>query len=88
MSPNGAAVANRTRLHDDVVGAELSGPPRSSREGGSEDQILAGNWLLEHRNGQWFTLHLYWNNPSGAADPKEFLPVLTKLLALAESTMK
>ncbi|MGD9645179.1 MAG: serine hydrolase [Pirellulales bacterium] len=57
-------------------------------KGGSEDQIMAGNWLLEHKNGQWYTLHLYWNNPAGAADPRQFLSALTKLLSLAEGAIE
>ncbi|MGD9723393.1 MAG: serine hydrolase [Pirellulales bacterium] len=36
-------------------------------KGGSEDQLLAGNWLLQNRDGRWYTLHVYWNNPDGKA---------------------
>ena len=57
-------------------------------KGGSEDQILAGNWLLQHRNGEWYTLHLYWNNPGGAANPEQLIAVLSKVLALAEATIR
>lgn len=31
-------------------------------KGGSEDYLIAGNWLLQHRNGKWYTIHLYWNS--------------------------
>jgi hypothetical protein len=57
-------------------------------KGGSEDQILAGNWLLQHKNGEWYTLHLYWNNPSGPAKPELLIDALTKLLALAETAIE
>lgn len=57
-------------------------------KGGSEDQILAGNWLLQHKNGEWYTLHLYWNNPTGPAKPELLIEALTKLLALAETAIK
>lgn len=45
-------------------------------KGGSEDQILAGNWLLKNANGHWYTFHLYWNNPQGKADPQKLLEAL------------
>ena len=57
-------------------------------KGGSEDQILAGNWLLQHKNGEWYTLHLYWNNPNGPAKPELLIDALTKLLALAETAIQ
>lgn len=45
-------------------------------KGGSEDQILAGNWLLQNANGHWYTMHLYWNNPQGKADPEKLIDAL------------
>ena len=56
-------------------------------KGGSEEQILAGNWLLRHKNGKWYTLHLVANNPSGPVDPKQFLSVLEPLLSQIESEL-
>lgn len=37
-------------------------------KGGSEDQLVAANWLLKNRNGHWYTLHVYWNNPDAKID--------------------
>jgi len=31
-------------------------------KGGSEDFLIAGNWLLKNRNGKWYTFHIYWNS--------------------------
>ena len=45
-------------------------------KGGSEDQLLCGNWLLQHKNGKWYAFHLYWNNPAAKVDPKQLAVVL------------
>ncbi|MBX9789376.1 MAG: hypothetical protein K2Y37_10715 [Pirellulales bacterium] len=50
--------------------------------------LLSGNWLMRHASGKWFTLHLFRNNPHGPANPEHFLAVLTKVLALAETTIR
>jgi len=36
--------------------------PYVGGKGGNEDQLVAGNWLLRHRNGKWYTFHVYWNS--------------------------
>lgn len=56
-------------------------------KGGSEEQLLAGNWLLRHRTGRWFTLHSYFNNPKGALKPEQVVPVLDQILKLIEPTL-
>lgn len=43
---------------------------------------------MRHASGKWFTLHLFRNNPHGPANPEHFLAVLTKVLALAETTIR
>jgi len=50
-------------------------------KGGSEDQLLAGNWLLEHNDGKWYAFHIYINNPAGKVDPNAVLPVMEKIFA-------
>jgi hypothetical protein len=36
--------------------------PYVGGKGGNEDQLVAGNWLLRHRNGKWYTFHVFWNS--------------------------
>lgn len=50
-------------------------------KGGSEDQLLAGNWLLQHTDGKWYTFHVYINNPAAKVDPEAVLPVIEKIFA-------
>lgn len=57
-------------------------------KGGSEDQLLAGNWLLEHRDGRWFTLHVYCNNPAGKAEPDVFVKAISQIFALIETSLR
>jgi hypothetical protein len=56
-------------------------------KGGSEDQLIAGNWLMQHRNGRWYTFHLYWNNPKEAANPELLLEAIKAILTSIESTL-
>lgn len=56
-------------------------------KGGSEDQILAGNWLLKHRNGRWYTYHTFFNNPNGLVSPSEAVPVMMGILNAIEPTL-
>lgn len=56
-------------------------------KGGSEDQILAGNWLLQHRNGKWYTLHIYLNNPSGPVSPEKAMPQMVAILKAIEESL-
>jgi hypothetical protein len=56
-------------------------------KGGSEDQLLAGNWLLKNRNGRWYTFHVCFNNPDGPLKPDEMLPVIVQILKSIEPTL-
>lgn len=56
-------------------------------KGGSEEQLLAGNWLLQHANGKWYTFHVYCNSPTKPVKPEQMLPVIEKLLAAIEPTL-
>lgn len=57
-------------------------------KGGSEDQILAGNWLLQNQNGRWYTFHLFWNDPAGNTDPAKLLDAIAKILPVLEALIK
>lgn len=45
-------------------------------KGGSEDQLVVANWLLKNRNGNWYTLHIYWNNPEGKLDQQQMVEAI------------
>lgn len=57
-------------------------------KGGSEDQLLAGNWLLKNKNGRWYSMHLYCNDPKAKVDQKKFIASLAKVFALVETTVR
>lgn len=57
-------------------------------KGGSEDQLLAGNWLLENRNGHWYTLHVFWNNPDGTADQEKLVAAVEKIFAAIQTAIE
>jgi beta-lactamase class A len=57
-------------------------------KGGSEEQLLAGNWLLRHRNGHWYTLHAFFNNPDGPLKPAEVVPVIEQILKAIEPVLE
>jgi beta-lactamase class A len=57
-------------------------------KGGSEDQLLAGNWLLKHHNGRWYTFHVFYNNPAGKADPEQFISAVTTIFTALEHSLK
>jgi len=51
-------------------------------KGGSEDNLLAGNWLLKHNSGRWYTMHVYWNNTEGKAEPEKLLAAIAEIFAV------
>jgi beta-lactamase class A len=57
-------------------------------KGGSEDQLLAGNWLLRNANGRWYTFHVFTNNLSGKADPEPFIQTVTAIFAAIEHAVE
>jgi hypothetical protein len=57
-------------------------------KGGSEDQLLAGNWLLQNKDGRWYTMSLYWNNPDGKADEKLLIEALGTIFGAVERGLK
>jgi beta-lactamase class A len=56
-------------------------------KGGSEDQLLAGNWLLQHRGGKWYTFHVFCNSPTEQVTPARMLPAIERIFAAIESTL-
>lgn len=57
-------------------------------KGGSEDQILAGNWLLQNKNGKWYSLHVFYNNPDGKAEPEKLIGVIQAIFKAVAGTVK
>jgi hypothetical protein len=57
-------------------------------KGGSEDQLLCGNWLLRHKNGKWYTFHLYFNNDKGKLKLEAVLAVGQKMFATIDAVVK
>jgi beta-lactamase class A len=75
-----------------AVDTKLTFDPRiwkyAGFKGGSEDQLLAGNWLLQHANGRWYTYHVYFNNPEGPVKPEQVMPVMETIFKSIEATLK
>lgn len=57
-------------------------------KGGSEDQLLAGNWLLNNRNGRWYTFHVFCNSPDKNVDPNQILSAIEQILTVIERTIQ
>lgn len=57
-------------------------------KGGSEDQLLAGNWLLQNQNGRWYTMHLYYNNPTGPANQELMIGAIGKIFERVQETVR
>lgn len=57
-------------------------------KGGSEDQIIAGNWLLRHKNGRWYTLHIYCSSEKEKLDPEKFLKVAEGIFASVTAKLR
>ena len=56
-------------------------------KGGSEDQLLAGNWLLRNADGRWFTMQLFWNNPDGKVEPQQLIEAVGTIFAAIEKSL-
>lgn len=57
-------------------------------KGGSEDQLICGNWLLKNRNGKWYTLHVYYNSPDKKVDEGQFVKVVGQLLGAVQRAVE
>lgn len=53
-------------------------------KGGSEDQLLCGNWLLKNENGNWYTLHVFCNSPREKVSPEVMLDAIETILAACQ----
>lgn len=56
-------------------------------KGGSEDQLIAGNWLLRNKSGGLYTLHVYVNSPDKKVESEPFLKACERILRAAESSL-
>jgi hypothetical protein len=57
-------------------------------KGGSEDQLLAGNWLLQNKNGKWYSMHVYYNNPDGKAEPEKLIGAIQAIFKVVAETVQ
>lgn len=57
-------------------------------KGGSEAQLIAGNWLMQHRDGRWFALNVAFNRPDGELSPPEIAKVLTEMVETIGASVK
>lgn len=57
-------------------------------KGGSEDQLLAGNWLLRHKNGNWYTMHVWCNSPDKKLPIPEMVTAVQTLFAAIEKELE
>ena len=57
-------------------------------KGGSEDQLLAGNWLLRRDNGKWFTFHLYFNSKREKLTKEKIEKVVQGMFEIMQTEMK
>ncbi len=57
-------------------------------KGGSEDQLLAGNWLLKNKNGKWYTFDLFYNDPDGKADQQQAIGVIQGVFRVIENSIQ
>ena len=57
-------------------------------KGGSEDQLLCGNWLLQHDNGRWYTFHVFCNSPKEPLDQGKTLEAIVKVFRAIQRTLK
>jgi beta-lactamase class A len=57
-------------------------------KGGSEDRVLCGNWLLQHKSGKWYTFHAFFNNKAENLKQEEIVKVLQKMFQIFEGEIK
>lgn len=57
-------------------------------KGGSEDQLLCGNWLLKNKNGRWYTFHVYCNSPKENVEPAKFVKAIQQVFAALQQRLE
>ncbi len=57
-------------------------------KGGSEDKLIAGNWLLQNRNGRWYTFHVFWNSPQKKVVEADMVEAIKQLFGAIQSATK
>ncbi|REK09973.1 MAG: hypothetical protein DWQ37_17900 [Planctomycetota bacterium] len=77
-----------------VLAVETKLPPDQPQwpyigfKGGSEDQLLCGNWLLKNKNGRWYTFHVYYNNPDSKTDQQQTLDTIHSLFEIVTEAVE
>jgi hypothetical protein len=61
--------------------------PYMGDKGGNEEKLIAGNWLLRHRNGKWYTFHVYWNSKE-KIDKETIIKAAQSILSAIEGEIK
>ena len=56
-------------------------------KGGSEDQLLAGNWLLKNKSGRWYTMQIFYNNPAGKADQEQAIRAIGEIFSAIDQSL-
>jgi beta-lactamase class A len=56
-------------------------------KGGSEDRLIAGNWLMRRRDGKWFTFHFACNSKDKDIDQSLVVGALQKMLEIIDAKM-
>jgi hypothetical protein len=57
-------------------------------KGGSEDRLMCGNWLLQHKNGKWYTFQIYFNNDKGKLKREAVIGVGQKMFTAIAAVVK
>lgn len=82
-APIRGILATETKLpHDEKIW------PYVGFKGGSEDQLICGNWLLKNQNGRWYTFHVFCNSPHEGVKPDQIVPVIESLFAVIQASIK
>ena len=56
-------------------------------KGGSEERLIAGNWLMRRRDGKWFTFHFVCNSADEPVDQSRVVDVLKKMLEIIDADL-
>ncbi|HVX60655.1 MAG TPA: serine hydrolase [Pirellulales bacterium] len=57
-------------------------------KGGTEDQLLCGNWLLQHANGRWYSFHVFLNSPQEPLDRGKALKAIEQVFEAVQRAVE
>ena len=66
------------------IGVPKARWPYVGFKGGSEEGVLNVTFLLRGADDTWYALAATWNDPAGAVDPNDLLPLVQRAVELAE----